>query len=105
MRVNASRGFTSSELLIVVAMIGICVGVLWGFRAVLAGNFYVTNDSALQCVQFVDRTQKSVVKITRGVFDSTLVITEDASGHRTVFRLDTNILLDAECERPDATEP
>lgn len=90
------RGFTLIELLIVVAVLAVVIGIPV-FGTVGMGNYWVSDQGALECVRVVDKTQQTIVQISRGVWGYTKMTTEDDDGVRRTFILDTDVLWNAEC--------
>lgn len=89
-----NKAFTLVELLIVFVIIFILVGVIgFGiFGALLKGNYWFSEDSALKAIHFENPNIVSVVKIQRNVFDYSVIYVEDSDGARYIYNLDTNIL-------------
>ena len=96
------------ELLIVVAIVGIVVTLLGYFvigAFVVKGNFWVSDDGALRCVQVVDPSAVRIVKLTRNISAPSVVIVEDNDGVRTTYALDSDVLWNADCTKEAGPTP
>lgn len=99
---RSERGFTLIELMVVVAMVILVFGVgLYAVltKTILMGNQWVTEESALRCVQFVEPKAKKVVKLERHAWSPSVVTVEDAEGGRSRFHLDADVFFNADCVR------
>jgi len=88
-----NSGFTLTELLIVVAIIGILlVGVYGiGISAICRGNFWYSDDGVLRELKVDHPKVTEVLKTKRNVFAKS-VITVKENGVNHDYCLDTNVL-------------
>jgi len=85
-------GFTLLELLILMVLIG---GVVLGFGfigGVCMGNFWVSEGSALDAVQFINPSAAEVVKLERHVWGYSKAVVKDDEGNEKSYYLDACIL-------------
>lgn len=88
------RGFTLVELLIVVVVFFGLVGiVVFGcYGSLCKGNFWVTENSALKAIKFIDPTVVKIEKLDRNVWAYSRAYVTDQDGVRKIFTLDANIM-------------
>jgi len=86
-------GFTSVELLFVVVIILSIVGFIWGVvaNAILAGNFWYTEEGVLRDIQIDHPGIMEVIRSERNVYDDSVITVKNDAGSRFTFTLDSDI--------------
>ena len=95
-----NKGFTVIELMFVMVITMILLGYGVIYSAILAGNFWFTEDGVLRKIQIQDETAVSVIDSNRNVFWDSGVTVIDKDGDKTDWKVDANILFDYEV-KPD----
>lgn len=87
-----SQGFTLIEFLILLFSVAIIALMITIMSAVLAGNFWFTEEGVLKKAQIHDKSLNSVIDVNRSVFSYSSVVLEDNEGNTRTFQVETNIL-------------
>ena len=91
---KANRGFTLTELMIVVTIIAIVVVIGWLFvaKTVCQGNFWFDDVSVLRELQVDHPSTARLLKTQRNVLDDSVILVENNDGTKQEYCLDSSIL-------------
>lgn len=96
---NDERGFTLTELLILLALLAITVFWVIALYIGITGNFWFTDEGVLKSIQFDHPEVVKIIKTERNVTSYSKIYVENEDGSRSVYSLDSCATYDYELKR------